>query len=167
MTPGGLRIAYLQLALSMALVGANVAVAKLLAEALPIPLIAFLRCVLAVLLLWPLARLLENAARPEGAVLGNLAWQALFGTVIYNAGLLAGLRLTSALEGGLVLASLPAVVALGSACWLRERLSRPQWGAVLLAAFGMAAMNLARSTGDGTGSILGNMLIFGGVLGLS
>ena len=140
MKPGVLRIAYLQLALSMALVGANVAVAKLLAEALPIPMIAFLRCVLAVLLLWPLARLLESAARPEGPVLQNLAWQALFGTVIYNAGLLAGLRLTSALEGGLVLASLPAVVALGSAFWLRERLTRPQWIAVGLAAFGMAAM---------------------------
>jgi drug/metabolite transporter (DMT)-like permease len=164
-TPGALRIAYLQLALSMALVGANVAVAKLLAEALPIPMIAFLRCILAVLLLWPLARLLEDAPRPEGAVLRNLAWQALFGTVIYNAGLLAGLRLTSALEGGLVLASLPAVVALGSAFWLRERLARPQWLAVLLAAFGMAAMTFARSGGDAMGSMLGNFLIFGGVVG--
>ncbi len=165
MKPGVLRIAYLQLALSMALVGANVAVAKLLAEALPIPMIAFLRCVLAVLLLWPLARLLESAARPEGPVLQNLAWQALFGTVIYNAGLLAGLRLTSALEGGLVLASLPAVVALGSAFWLRERLTRPQWIAVGLAAFGMAAMTMARSSGEAAGSIVGNALIFGGIIG--
>ncbi len=165
MKPGVLRIAYLQLALSMALVGANVAVAKLLAEALPIPMIAFLRCVLAVLLLWPLARLLESAARPEGPVLQNLAWQALFGTVIYNAGLLAGLRLTSALEGGLVLASLPAVVALGSAFWLRERLTRPQWIAVGLAAFGMAAMTMARSSGEAAGSVVGNALIFGGIIG--
>jgi drug/metabolite transporter (DMT)-like permease len=128
-------------------------------------MIAFLRCVLAVLLLWPLARLLEPVARPAGDVLRNLAWQALFGTVIYNAGLLAGLRLTSALEGGLVLASLPAVVALGSAFWLRERLARPQWIAVLLAAFGMAAMTFARSAGDAAGSMLGNALIFGGVVG--
>ncbi|MEN9498825.1 MAG: hypothetical protein RIS83_644 [Pseudomonadota bacterium] len=165
MKPGVLRIAYLQLALSMALVGANVAVAKLLAEALPIPMIAFLRCVLAVLLLWPLARLLESAARLEGPVLQNLAWQALFGTVIYNAGLLAGLRLTSALEGGLVLASLPAVVALGSAFWLRERLTRPQWIAVGLAAFGMAAMTMARSSGEAAGSVVGNALIFGGIIG--
>jgi len=162
---GAPRIAYLQLAASMALVGANVAVAKLLAEALPIPMIAFLRCVLAVLLLWPLARLLESAARPEGPVLQNLAWQALFGTVIYNAGLLAGLRLTSALEGGLVLASLPAVVALGSAFWLRERLTRPQWIAVGLAAFGMAAMTMARSSGEAAGSVVGNALIFGGIIG--
>ena len=97
--------------------------------------------------------------------MGNLAWQALFGTVIYNAGLLAGLRLTSALEGGLVLASLPAVVALGSAFWLRERLTPPQWMAVSLAAFGMAAMTIARTGSDVAGSTLGNLLIFGGVIG--
>ena len=36
--------AYAQLALSMILVGANVGVAKLLAEQLPIALVAFLRC---------------------------------------------------------------------------------------------------------------------------
>ena len=74
-------------------------------------------------------------------------------------------RLTSALEGGLVLASLPAVVALGSAFWLRERLARPQWIAVSLAAFGMAAMTIARSGGEAAGSVLGNLLIFGGVIG--
>jgi drug/metabolite transporter (DMT)-like permease len=164
-TQGATRIAYLQLAASMALVGANVAVAKLLAEALPIPMIAFLRCVLAVALLWPLARLLEAAPRPGAEVMQNLAWQALFGTVIYNAGLLAGLRLTSALEGGLVLASLPAVVALGSAFWLRERLTPPQWIAVSLAAFGMAAMTIARTGEEAAGSVLGNLLIFGGVVG--
>ena len=66
-------IAYVELAPSMGLVGANVAVAKLLAEALPIPMIAFLRCVLAVALLWPLARLLEAAPRPGAEVMHNLA----------------------------------------------------------------------------------------------
>src|ERR671939_549816 len=59
----------------MALVGANVAVAKLLAEALPIPLIACLRCALACLVLWPLARTLEGRVRVGGAALRNLARQ--------------------------------------------------------------------------------------------
>jgi drug/metabolite transporter (DMT)-like permease len=116
----------------MALVGANVGVAKLLAEALPIPLIACLRCALACLVLWPLARAMDGHVRPSPMALRNLALQALFGTALYNAGLLAGLRLTTALEAGLVLATLPAVVALGSALWLRESLGpgngrRPRW----------------------------------------
>ncbi|MBV1799363.1 DMT family transporter [Siccirubricoccus sp. G192] len=149
----------------MALVGANVGVAKLLAEALPIPLIACLRCALACLVLWPLARVLDGRVRPERATLGNLALQALFGTALYNAGLLAGLRLTSALEGGMVLASLPAVVALGSAVWLRERLPLRHWLAAALAAGGMAAITLARGGAAGEGSALGNALVFAAVCG--
>ncbi len=158
-------IAYAQLALSMALVGANVAVAKILAESLPIALIAGLRCALAVALLWPLARAMEGRVAVSRGVLWNLAWQAAFGTVIYNAGLLAGLRLTTALEAGLILATLPAVVAVGSALWLRERLPPRQWIAVALAAFGIGALTLARVSTDGHGSLLGNLLVFGGVCG--
>ncbi|MCU0886998.1 MAG: DMT family transporter [Rubritepida sp.] len=159
-------LAYAQLALSMALVGANVGVAKLLAEQLPIALIAFLRCALAVAILWPLARWLDGRVRVSGAVKRNLFLQAVFGTAIYNAGLLAGLRLTSALEGGLVLATLPAAVALGSFLWLRERLAPRQWVAAGLAGLGMAAITLARLGGDGAGaSALGNLLVFLGVCG--
>lgn len=160
-----MRLAFLQLALAMALVGANVAVAKLLADALPIALIVFLRCLLASAVLWPLASWLDGPVRVPRGVLGNLALQAAFGTAIYNAGVLAGLRLTSALEGGLVLATLPAVVAIGGALLLRERLPPRQWAAVGLAAAGMAAITLARIAGGAEGSALGNLLVFGGVLG--
>jgi len=149
----------------MALVGANVGVAKLLAEALPIPLIACLRCALACLVLWPLARALEGRVRLSGQQRRNLFLQALFGTALYNAGLLAGLRLTTALEGGLVLAALPAVVALGSAVWLRERLAPRQWAAAALAAGGMAAITVARLGVEAPGSALGNLLVFAGVCG--
>ena len=158
-------LAQVQLALSMALVGANVAVGKLLAEALPIPLILCLRCILACLVLWPLARLLDGPPRLDRAAALNLALQALLGTALYNAALLTGLRLTTALEGGLVLATMPAVVALGSAAWLRERLAPRHWLAAALAAGGMAAITVARLGGDAGGSALGNALVFAGVCG--
>ncbi|MCX7931046.1 MAG: DMT family transporter [Rhodovarius sp.] len=160
-------LAYAQLAGSMMLVGANVAVAKLLSEALPIALIAHLRCVIAFLVLLPLAAALEGLRLPPPRLLANLFWQAVFGTALYNAGLLAGLRFTSALEGGLVLASLPAVVALGSFLWLRERLMPRQWLAAGLAGLAMAALTLARLRGEeaGAGSAIGNLLVFAGVIG--
>ncbi len=157
--------AYLQLASSMALVGANVAVAKLLANALPIALIAGLRCLLACLVLWPLARWREGPVRPSPAALWNLALQAAFGTLLYNAALLTGLRYTTALEAGLVLATLPAVIAFGSALWLRENLPARQWLAAALAVGGMAAITLARSEATTGGSLLGNALIFVAVCG--
>jgi drug/metabolite transporter (DMT)-like permease len=149
----------------MAMVGANVAVAKLLAEALPIAMIAGLRCLLAALVLWPLALRQDGAVRIGRGAAANLALQALFGTALYNAGLLAGLRLTTALEAGLVLATLPAVVALGGALWLRERLPARAWAAVALAGFGMAAITLARAGAEGQGSLAGNALVFAGVCG--
>ena len=151
----------------MALVGANVAVAKVLSEALPIALVAFLRCLLACLVLWPLARLRDGrGVVPGPAALRNLALQAVFGTAIYNAGLLAGLRLTGALEAGLVLSTLPAVVALGAAVWLRERLPPRGWAAVALAVAGVGAITFARADGSGgAGSAAGNALVFAGVCG--
>ncbi len=149
----------------MALVGANVGVAKLLAESLPVPMILGLRCALAVAVLWPLARAMEGRQAVGRGVLWNLALQAAFGTVLYNVALLAGLRLTTALEAGLILATLPAVVAVGGALWLRERLPRRQWAAVLLAAFGMGALVVARVGSEGHGSALGNLLVFAGVCG--
>ncbi|WP_237182888.1 DMT family transporter [Roseomonas marmotae] len=157
--------AYVQLASSMALVGANVAVAKLLADALPIALIVGLRCLLACAVLWPLARLWEGRVRPSPAALRNLALQAALGTLLYNAALLTGLRFTTALEAGLVLATLPAVIAIGSALWLRERLPPRQWLAAGLAVGGMGAITLARTEGGSGGSLLGNALIFLAVCG--
>ncbi|HWL83432.1 MAG TPA: DMT family transporter [Roseomonas sp.] len=159
--------AYAQLGAAMALVGINVAVAKLLAAALPVAMIAGLRCLLACLVLWPLARMIEGQVRPSAHVLRNLAGQAVLGTLLYNAALLAGLRHTTALEAGLVLATLPAVIALGSALWLRERLPPRQWAAAALAAFGMASITLARLAGgeQAEGSLLGNALVFLAVCG--
>lgn len=161
--------AHLQLAAAMVLTGANVAVAKVLSEALPIALVAFLRCALACLVLWPLARAQDGRAAPGPAILRNLALQALFGTAIYNAGLLAGLRLTGAVEAGLVLSTLPAAVAVGAAVWLRERFAPRAWAAVALAVAGMGAVTLAHADGaagaGGGGSAAGNALVFAAVCG--
>ena len=131
----------------MILVGANVAVARVLADALPIPVILFLRCGLASLLLLPFAFTFRPAFLPPRALLGNLILQAALGTLLYNIALLAGLRRTGALEGGLVLASLPAVVAVGAWLLLRERLPPQRWAAAALAALAMAALTLGRSSG--------------------
>jgi len=156
--------AYAQLAGSMVLTGANVAVAKSLAAALPVSLILGLRCLVACAALLPLALWRDGPRLPGRRVLGNLLLQAAAGTVLYNAALLAGLRHTTALEAGLVLATLPAVVALGSAWWLRERIAPRGWAAVALAAGGMAAIVLAGG-GGGEGSPAGNLLVLLGVCG--
>lgn len=159
--------AYAQLAGSMILTGVNVGVAKTLAGALPIAMILGLRCLLAVAVLLPLSLWRDGPRLPPRGALLNLFWQALLGTVLYNAALLLGLRLTTALEGGLMLAAIPAVVALGAALLLRERLTPRGWAAALLAAGGIGAVTLARSGGGGSGggSLAGNALVLLAVCG--
>lgn len=162
---GGAVLAHAQLAASMALVGINVPVAKALSEALPIAMVAGLRCLLAVALLLPLVAARDGLRPPSRPMLWNLFWQAVLGTALYNAGLLAGLRLTTALEGGLVLATLPALVALGGALFLRERLTPRAGIAALIAACGMAVVVVARNDAGAGGSALGNALVLLGVTG--
>ena len=148
----------------MALVGANVAVARVLTDALPIPVILFLRCGLASLVLLAFTYRPRTCVFPSRPLLANLALQAALGTLLYNIALLAGLRRTGALEGGLVLASLPAVVAFGAWLLLRERLPPRRWAAAALAALAMAALTLGRASGVAA-SPAGDALIFLAVCG--
>lgn len=149
--------AYAALAASMAMVGANVVVLKILAGHLPLFVILFLRTGLAALVILPFAR----PRLPAPRVLGNFVLQAGLGTVVYNALLLAGLQRAGAVQAGLVLATLPAVIALGAALLLRESLAGRQWLAVMLAGGGIAAL----AGGGGGFNFAGGVLVFGAVCG--
>ncbi len=149
--------ALVQLALSMILTGINVVAGKVLAQALPVPVVLFLRCALATLVLAPFA----FRALPGRLLALNLLVQAALGTVAYNSFLLAGLRRTGALEAGFVLATIPAVMAVGAALVFRERLSPRRWAAVALASLGMMAL-AARGGGSG-GTLAGDGLVFAAV----
>ena len=155
-------VAYLQLAASMALVGVNVVVLKLLAEALPVPLVLGLRCGLAALIL--LAVLGRRAlVLPGRGAMANIAAQAVLGSIFYNVLLMLGVQRTGALEAGLVLAALPAVVAVGAFVLLREALPVRRGFAAALAGLGMAALALGRG-GEAHLALLGDALVFGAVL---
>lgn len=147
--------AYAQLALSMILVGINVAVAKVLAETLSVPVILATRCVIATLALAPFVRW----RWPPRAAFLNLFLQSLFGTVFYNAMLLAGVRRTSALEAGLVLAALPAAVSLGAWALLREPMPARRAAAAILAACGMGVLAWSRAHNGGAGDLLGGLFL--------
>lgn len=153
-------LAYAQLAGAMALVGANVAVSKVLAGALPVAVIIAGRCAISCAALLPFAR----PRWPGRQAALNLAGQALLGTVLYNAALLAGLRRVGALEAGLVLATLPTVVAVGSWAFLGERIGARGWAAAALAAAGMASLAGLRG-GTGNLSLAGAALVFLAVCG--
>ncbi|HKB55307.1 MAG TPA: DMT family transporter, partial [Ramlibacter sp.] len=80
---------------------------------------------------------------------------------------LFGVSMTSAVSAGVIMAAIPAVVALLSWAFLRERVPPRTWGAVACAAAGIALLALSTSGSGAVGgqrAWLGDLLIFGAVI---
>jgi drug/metabolite transporter (DMT)-like permease len=152
----------------MAIVGSSVVVGKLAVTRLPVFLLSGLRFAVASAILVMLVALLERPlprlARRDLAV---LTLQAFAGIFAFNVLLLYGLVFTSAAEGGIVTSTTPAVAATLAVVVLGERWSPARTAGVALAVVGILALNVA---GGGLGTpgawpLLGNVLIFGAVVG--
>ncbi len=152
----------------MAIVGSSVVVGKLAVTRLPVFLLSGLRFAVASAILVMLVALLERPlprlARRDLAV---LTLQAFAGIFAFNVLLLYGLAFTSAAEGGIVTSTTPAVAATLAVVVLGERWSPARTAGVALAVVGILALNVA---GGGLGTpgawpLLGNVLIFGAVVG--
>jgi drug/metabolite transporter (DMT)-like permease len=170
MTPGTQRLfAYACLALSMSLVGSYVALSKPLAAAIPVFLLAWLRFGIggAAMLHW----LRKPAGEPPLTARTKrlLFLESFLGNFLFSICMLYGVSLTTAVSAGVVMASIPSVVAVFSWIFLRERIGARTWAAIACAAAGMALLGLARPETDLRGTQapqawLGNLLVFGAVL---
>ncbi|GAA4401060.1 DMT family transporter [Quisquiliibacterium transsilvanicum] len=101
---------------------------------------------------------------------------SLFGNFLFSIFMLQGVAMSSAATAGVILATLPALVALLGAAVLRERLDGPQRAAVGLAVAGVAVLAAAGPDGgsaaagaaagataapsSGAGSVAGALLVF-------
>ncbi len=168
MTPGPQRlVAYACLALSMSLVGSYVALSKTLVAAIPVFLLAWLRFGIGALAVLHWLRKPDNEPPLGGATRKLLFLESLLGNFLFSICMLYGVALTSAVSAGVIMASIPAVVAVLSWVFLRERIAPRVWAAVLCAALGIALLALATpraTTGGGSAAWLGNLLVFGAVL---
>ena len=91
---------------------------------------------------------------------------SFFGNFLFSLCMLYGISMTTATAAGVILATLPAVVALLSWLLLREHLTPRVILAVVLAVGGIALLQLARpAEASSRGAAwLGNLLLFGAVL---
>ena len=153
----------------MALVGSYVGLSKWLVAVLPVFLLAWLRFgIAAVAMLGWLKR------APGEAPLSRhdrwlLFWESFLGNFLFSICMLFGVAATSAVAAGVVMAGIPAAVAVLSWWGLGERIRpRVAWG-IACAVAGMALLAASRS-GDATGtpaaplSPWGLALLFGAVL---
>ena len=138
-------LAYACLAASMMLVGSYVGLSRLLVASLPVMLLAWLRFGIAAL---AMAHWLRR--RPGDAALSSddrrlLFWQSFLGNFMFSVCMLYGVLLSSAVSAGVVMAAIPAAVALLSRLWLGERIAPRTGLAIACAALGILLLALARA----------------------
>lgn len=173
MSPGLQRLlAYGCLALSMSLVGSYVALSKPLVAAIPVFLLAWLRFGLGGLAMLHWLRKPANEPPLTTQIRQLVFLESFLGNFLFSICMLFGVSLSSAVSAGVIMASIPAVVAILSWAFLRERIVPRVWAAIALAAAGMALLGLAQPTAPAGASApsleqrawLGHLLLFGAVL---
>jgi drug/metabolite transporter (DMT)-like permease len=139
----------------MALVGSYVGLSRQLVAVFPVFLLAWLRFGLGALAMWRWARRAPDEAPLAQADRRRLFLGSLLGNFLFSVCMLYGVALTSALAAGVVMAAIPAAVALLSRWWLGERISRRVMLAIACAAGGIATLALARAPGAPAGPVGG------------
>ncbi len=163
-------LAYACLASSMALVGSYVGSSRLLVAVLPVFLLAWMRFGIAALAMahWVRRQPGEAALSPRDRRL--LFWESFLGNFLFSVCMLYGVLFTSAVSAGVLMAAIPAVVALLSRWWLGERISRRTQAAIACAGLGIVMLALSRtpqaasnaSAAKGS-ALLGHALLLGAV----
>ena len=172
MNPSANRLlAYACLALSMSLVGSYVALSKPLVAAFPVLLLGWLRFGIAALAMLPWLKKPAAEAPMTPQTRRLLFLESFFGNFLFSICMLYGISLSNAVSAGVVMASIPAVIALMGWAMLGERVAPRVWAAAGCAVLGQAILAFshaepASDTGVAAGADLwlGNLLLFGAVL---
>ena len=132
------------LALSMSLVGSYVALSKPLVAALPVFLLAWLRFGIGgvAMLHWLKKPADEKPLTSQTKKL--LFLESFLGNFLFSICMLFGVSMTSAVTAGVVMATIPAAVALMSWTFLGERIGLRTWAAVACAVLGVTLVSLSK-----------------------
>lgn len=164
-------VAYGCLALSMTLVGTYVALSKPLVAAFPVLLLAWLRFGIAALAMPHWLKRPADEPPMTRRTRGLVFLESFLGNFLFSVCMLFGVSMTSAVSAGVIMASIPAVVAVASWIFLRERIGWRIGLAISCAAAGIGLLALspahASAPTDAPRSAmpwLGNLLVFCAVL---
>lgn len=161
-------LAYASLGASMALVGSYVGLSKLLVVVFPVFLLAWLRFGIAAVAMvgWLKRSPGEAPLSRHDRVL--LFWESFLGNFMFSICMLFGVARTSAVAAGVIMAAIPAAVAIMSRLFLGERLTRRVIVGIACAVGGIALLSLLKAGPEQAepagGAWVGNLLLFGAVL---
>lgn len=161
-------VSYACLALSMVLVGSYVALSKPLVAALPVFLLAWLRFGIGGLAMPHWLKRPADEAPMTRRTRQLVFLESFLGNFLFSICMLYGVSLTSAVAAGVIMASIPAVVALMSRLFLKEKISLRVALSLCCAVLGIALVSLNapshQAGADRDLAWLGNLLLLGAVL---
>jgi drug/metabolite transporter (DMT)-like permease len=166
--------ACLSLALSMSLVGSYVALSKPLVLVFPVFLLAWLRFGIGGLAMWNWLKKPADEPAISPRTRGLLFLESFLGNFLFSICMLFGVSMTTAVAAGVVMSSIPAVVAVLSWLFLRERIGWRSVAGIACAAVGIGLFSLQKThsgvPADTAGpfgiskAVLGNLLVFAAVI---
>jgi len=145
----------------MALVGSYVGFSKLLVLVFPVFLLAWLRFGIAAIAMVGWVKRTPSEAPLSSHDRKLLFLESFFGNFLFSICMLFGVSLTSALAAGVIMAAIPAVVAVMSWLLLRERITPRVAAGIACAVGGIALVSFTKhADGAAPNSLLGNVLLF-------
>lgn len=144
--------AWLCLASGMALVGSYVGLSRLLVVVFPVFLLAWLRFGIAAVAMAGWVRPAPGAPPLSGPVRRLVFLESFLGNFLFSICMLFGVAATSALAAGVVMAAIPAAVALLSRVFLKERIAPRVQLAIACAAAGIALLAFVRAPMEAGGN---------------
>lgn len=139
--------------------GANFSVMKVALLQIPPLMLSALRFGVGALLLWLIMRMLEGPRDLDRKTLGKLTWIGVIGNTGYQICFSYGLTITTAANGALLIATVPAMVALAGALLGIERINRAIAAGIVLAFTGVFFILSSRGLAFSIESLAGDLLM--------
>jgi drug/metabolite transporter (DMT)-like permease len=157
-------LSFISLAAAMALVGSYVGLSKVLVLVFPIFLLAWLRFGIAAVAMSGWVRREAGEERLDSHDRKLVFLESFFGNFMFSICMLFGVSMSSALAAGVIMAGIPAAVAIMSRVFLKESIAKRVIAGIACAVGGIALVSLTKSAGGANQStLLGNLLLVGAV----
>ena len=148
----------------MMIVGAYVGFSKLLVAVFPVFLLAWLRFGIAAVAMATWLKPAANAEPLDTRTRYLVFLESFLGNFLFSICMLFGMLHATAISAGVIMAGIPAAVALLSRAFLKERLSVRMLIAIALGVAGISVLAVSRGGHDeGATSLLGTLLLVGAV----
>ncbi|HAY34242.1 MAG TPA: DMT family transporter [Ignavibacteria bacterium] len=152
-------LTYILLALGMSIYGSGTPVSKIVTEAFPVYTGSGFRMLFASLALLPFIikyrNDLKNFSKKDFLKISLMGFLSMFLFTIF---MMYGMKYITGVTGSIIMGTSPAVTAIGSLIFLKEKMNLRKWTAIILAVAGIIIVNFGGSMAMGPHSSAGMML---------